>query len=166
MDNQNYNQLVDTSVKALIHSLLSTLNFIFLTPYRLWVKSGQILAAQRDAKLFDMSGINTPWPFFTFVKRFLVDFLFDALSFLAYPIGVLVAFIAFFASISDFGEAVVGFFGVLLGAYFMPILFCIYRDSLQLLLIPFRKFLSWGSKPAQYMDLNVDNKVVAKVEKE
>jgi len=149
-------------VDALLHSILEVLIFVFLTPYRLWVKACEKLAEQKKNKTLDLSGINSQWPFLTFLKRFNFDFYFDACIVLSFPIGILLGLYEFINMLSSkyiefigVGPAFLTFFGILLTFYYLPIMVAITRDICMIILIPFRKFLNWGSKPAQYMDLNI-----------
>lgn len=167
MDSQN---LLATSLKAALHSISTILSFIFLTPYKLWVKSVERLAKQHDESLVDLHNIDGFWPFLSFLKRFFLDFSLDATTFLAYPIGAVVAIISFFVTLISkdpytdqvvfyFAEAVATFFGIVAVCYFVvPIACSLTHDFFQLALIPFRKFLSWGSKPAQQLDIDLKNK--------
>lgn len=136
-------------IDALIHAIKEIIIFFFVTPYRLWIKACEKLAAQKKNKTLNLSEINSLWPFFTFLKRFNFDFFFDACIVLAYPFGVV------FAIISLFSFGMREFIVLLVAYYYAPLWIAWFRDLCQVLLIPFRKFLNWGSKPAQYMDLNI-----------
>ena len=43
-------------------------------------------------------------------------------------------------------------------AYYIPYIVSLIRDLFRILLLPLAKFLSWISKPAQYLDLKIENK--------
>ena len=145
---------VNVLLGALLHSIMTILVFIFLLPYKLWVKSAKNLLAQKERNAIDPENIEGFWPFLTYLKRFTFDFWFDACSFLSYFIGVLAALISFFFMVGNgFGLALASFFVTLVSAYFTPIFVSLSRDFFQILLIPFRKFLNWGSKPAQYLEI-------------
>lgn len=149
MDEKNF--FKDVLLKSLLHCVLTLLSFIFLTPFNVWRKSVLTTAEQRENGSLKMGTIKGFWPFLSYMKRILCDFLFDAFIVLSYPLGIIAAFISF-------KEGFLGFITVLAGVYFLPITFALTRDFIQLTLIPFRKFLSWGAKPAQFMDLNVNKK--------
>ena len=139
---------VNLLVEALIHSIKTILVFIFLLPYKLWVKSAMNLVDQKKRTVIEPTAIDGLWPFLTYLKRFSFDFYFDAASFLSYFIGLLLAFVSLFSG-GGFG----GFMYVLIMTYFCPLYISFFRDLAQVCLIPFRKFLSWGSKPAQYLEI-------------
>lgn len=148
MEKQFLNELVN----SILHCLLSILKFLFVLPFEIWTKSVLKMSEQRKNQTLSMSHINSLWPFLSYIKRFVFDFLFDALIVLSY---VLAVFVALYSWI-DSGEFI-AFFITLITVYFVPLQIAITRDILQLVLIPIRKFLSWGSKPAQFMNLEVKN---------
>jgi hypothetical protein len=137
---------------ALIHSGYSIIYFLFIIPFDLWVKALERLAAQRANGSLEIGTINSPWPFITFMKNLLLEFLFDFFTLLSYVIGVFVAFYTLFDE--GFGE----FIGALVATYYTPVFYAIARDFFQLFILQFRKLLSWLRKPAQYYDLNVQKK--------
>jgi hypothetical protein len=51
-----------------------------------------------------------------------------------------------------------GFLLILIGSYYAPLGLSLLRDIVQLSILPLKKFLSWAKKPAQYMDLKIENK--------
>ena len=72
-----------------------------------------------------------------------------------FPAGIIFVW----SIVSGFKSGVVtvfgAFFGTLIAFYYMPIYIAIFRDLVQLFIIaPIRKFVSWLSKPAQYIDIN------------
>jgi hypothetical protein len=111
------------------------------------------LADQKESGTLSLTKSNSPWPFLSFMKAFLLEFLFDAMIMLSYVIGPLAA-IFMLVSGAGFG----GFIMVLVSAYYFPVMFTILRDLFALMILPFRKFISWVKKPAQYMDLKIENK--------
>ena len=139
-------------VPALTHALLSIL-YLFAIPLDLWVKAIERLAKQKDNGSLRISSINSPWPFLSFLKTLLLEFLFDLFIFLSYPIGLIIA-------LTQLGDNFEVFLGFLVGVYCLPVVFSIYRDLFALLILPFRKFISWCRKPAQYFDLNVQKKEI------
>jgi hypothetical protein len=150
---ENSKTLKDHIINALIHFFYNFfVNFIFLTPFKLWVKATERLSYQRDEGGLEISKITGMWPFLSFLKRFILDFLIDGFIFITYFISPLI----FLYSLSQ-GEGM-GSFAILIGGYYLPLLLSLYRDFIQLCILPFKKFLSWASKPAQYMDLEIKNK--------
>lgn len=134
-------------VEALIHCLKTLVVFIFLLPYKLWVKSAMNLVEQKEKASIEPTTINGLWPFLTYLKRFTFDFYFDAVSFLSYFIGLLIAFVCLIQAGID------GFVICSIVVYYTPLYVSFFRDLTQVALIPFRKFLNWGSKPAQYLEI-------------
>ena len=147
------NKLVKMLVDALLHTLL-TIGKFFLTPYNLWLNAAERLVEQKKTGSVDLRQIKGFWPMFSYLKRFFLDFLLDAFTLLAYPIGVIVAFVVFFMEIKNFGSAVGLFVTALFVVYFFPLFFSLFRDLCMFLLLPFRKFLDWARKPAQYLEIN------------
>lgn len=138
---------VNILAEALIHSLKTLVVFIFLLPYKLWVKAAMNLVQQKEKASVEPTTIDGLWPFLTYLKRFTFDFYFDAVSFLSYFIGILFAFV----NLIQYGFA--EFCITLIASYYTPLYVSFFRDLAQVCLIPFRKFLSWGSKPAQYLEI-------------
>lgn len=143
------NKYVKLILDAAIHTLLTVVKLIFLTPLNLWLKTVERLANQKELGLLNLSNISGLWPFFSYIKRILTEFMFDAICFLSYPIGFLLGIIDMFRV--DFSIGI----GELLFVYFMmPIIMNLLRDGLQLALLPIRKLIDWFRKPAQYLEVN------------
>ncbi len=155
---QNFlKQLLDATMQVLL-ALLK----IILLPFNLWVKAIGNLAEQREKGLLDLNKITGPWPFFTFCKRLFIDVILDVVSFLSYPVGVLVAFVAFIVVLVDdvdFFEAIAAFSGSLVIAYLVPVYTALLNNLLKLMLLPFRKLVDWLKKPAQHLDINTTQNV-------
>ena len=142
------------AVSALIHFLYNFfVYFIFIVPFDLWKKATTRLANQRENGGLDLSKSTSKWPFLSFLNTFILDFLIDGFIFMVYVLALPVAIIM---AISDGGFG--GFISALVAAYFVPVGMSLLRDFLQLLVLPFNKFLSWASKPAQHLDLDIKNK--------
>lgn len=141
---------------AAAQSILKILYFIFVWPFTVWLKSVSHIAEMEEKKTLSMSNINSNWPLFTFFKRFLLDFLLDAMSVLTYFIGIICAFYALVVGFKmGAAEAFAAFFGTLIATYFVPIWIMLLRDFIQFFIVaPLRKFVSWLTKPAQYIDIN------------
>ncbi len=153
--------LSQTFLPALQQALLGILHLL-LVPFNLWKKSVTRLAHYKENQSLVMANIHTPWPFLTFIKRFTCDFFLDLLTFLSYiilPIIHIKDTVQFADNTWISGKDVMEFFlGGLLVIYLAPVALALLRDFIQLLLLPIRKFISWGTKPAQYYDLNVKKK--------
>ena len=150
----NEKKFSEQVVSALVHFLYNfIIYFIFIVPFDLWKKATIRLANQKEKGGLEISKINSPWPFMSFLKVFILDFLIDGFIFILYILGLVVAVFLGIQS-GDF----MTFLGTISAIYFAPVGLSLLRDTLQLMILPFKKFLSWASKPAQYMDLQVYNK--------
>lgn len=138
-------------IAALIQLLLG-IWYIIKLPYSLWVKSMNNLVAAKENGRMDLNKMTSEWPFLSFLKVFFLEFLFDAVSFSSYLIGFLIAIYSWI----DSGEFAM-FIGVLLMTYNIPVTIMLTRDMFKILILPFRKYLSWAAKPAQELDLNIKN---------
>lgn len=159
--------LPENFVQSLLNALIHVGNAIvklLLLPFNLWVKAIVRLADQKERGLLNISSINGLWPFFSFCKRLLVDFVFDATAFLAYPVGLLFALYGMidgFTCLSEWytvGDVLVEFILALVGVYMVPIFVAIAHDSLELLLLPIRKSIDFFRKPAQQLDIDIKNR--------
>jgi len=147
-------KLSDQIISALLHFLYNFfVYFLFLVPFDLWKKATVRLAEQREKGTLNISKITGLWPFLSFLKAFILEFLIDGFIFICYFIGPIIAIYSMIKS-GEFSVLVV----TLVATYYYPISLSLTRDFLQLMILPFRKFLSWASKPAQYMDLEIKNK--------
>lgn len=141
-------------LNALIHFLYNFfIYFIFIVPFDLWKKATIRLANQKESGGLSISKITSLWPFLSFMKAFMLDFLIDGIIFILYVIGLIIGIVLLITT-GDFASFLV----VIAGIYFSPIGLSLLRDLIQLMTLPFKKFLSWASKPAQYMDLEIKNK--------
>lgn len=141
---------------AVLTSILAILSFLFVWPWKTWIKSVNKVAQAKMENQLDLSHIDSLWPVLSYLKRFFLEFMFDATIVLGYIIGIIVAFAALIIGFkSGVATAFGAFFGTLIAFYYMPIYIAIFRDLVQLFFIaPIRKFISWLSKPAQYIDIN------------
>lgn len=126
--------------------------YIIKLPYSLWVKSIDNLVAAKENGKMDLNKMTGEWPFLSFLKVFYLEFMFDALTFFSYFLGFIVAIGVMFA---DGGLS--GFIVALFATYFLPLAIMPCRDMLKIFILPFRKYLSWASKPAQEFNLNIKN---------
>lgn len=153
-NNMNETKFADQILNALIHFLYNfIIYFIFILPFALWRKATIRLSEQRQKEGLNVSKIKSNWPFLSFLKKFIFDFLLDGFIFITYILAPIIAIILAIAS-----GSFMSFLMTLVGAYFIPLALTIVSDFLQLSILPFKKFISWASKPAQYMDLEIKNK--------
>lgn len=143
----------ETLKKATIQFFVGIGYFLFALPFSMWSKSLYKLAEQYENGTLRYCNIESPYPFFVYLKRLFFDFLFYALTFITYPVAIIVMLVIAINGNFAFGLL------VLIGCYYLPIAFVYTRDCLMLFVVmPVRKFLSWLVKPAQYLDLTIDNK--------
>ena len=141
---------------------------ILLLPFNLWVKAITNLSEQKAKGALNLQEIKGLWPFFSFCKRLFLDYMFDVIAFLSYPIGILVAVVLFVQTIvtapqyMSFGQtfnlACASFIGAVIAIYVIPVSTAFAHNLLQLMLLPVRKFIDWCRKPAQHLDLTHENK--------
>ena len=152
MEKSFISQLAD----AALHFLYRIVYFLFIMPFDLWRKAVARLSKQRQEKSLDITKIETQWPFLSFIKRFTLDFLIDGLIFI---VPLIMVIILIFGCMDDFLMGIFSF----IGSYFiLPIGFSLMRDFMTLAILPFRKFLSWVSKPAQYVDIKHSGEIKQK----
>jgi hypothetical protein len=124
--------------------------YIIKLPYSLWVKAmGNLVAAKESGKM-DLNKMTSEWPFISFLKVFFLEFLFDAISFASYFIGIICAIV-----VMAKGGGFAGFLSTLFATYMIPASMMFIRDLFKISILPFRKYLSWAAKPAQELDLNI-----------
>lgn len=146
-------ELKNAIVEALVHVLYSIVYQLFIVPFDLWRKATFRLAEQHENGSFKVINIGGLWPFLSFIKMLLLEFSFDATTFLAYIIGPIIAIIAGFA-----GGEFTGFISILVFSYYFPIFSSLFRDLTQISILPIRKFISWAKKPAQQLDIDLTKK--------
>jgi hypothetical protein len=152
------NNFVQQLVDALLHVLI-TIGRVFVLPLNLWIKSTTKLVGQKQDAALDMNTIQSAWPCFSWIKRWILDFFFNACAFLSYPIGVLAAIYAFFDYVgTSFGIAVEDFLVTLIVAYFFPLFISFAHDCIVFMLLPITKLIDWLKKPAQYLELKNNEK--------
>lgn len=140
-------------VPAAVQAGYSIVYFLFIIPFDLWVKAIERLSIQKEKGSLRVAKINSPWPFLSFLKALLLEFLFDFAIFICYFIGIIVAIYTLVK-----GGGIGGFLVSLVAAYYYPVFITICRDVFQLAILPVRKLISWCRKPAQHLDLNVEKK--------
>ena len=159
MTPNNFGQLL---VEALLY-VLSGIGKILLLPYTLWTRAIVRLSEQRENGYLCMSNITTKWPYLSFCKRLVIDFSFDALSFLSYPLGAIIAIAFLISDLAEYvpmgysaGDFFLEFVASLLVIYNIPAYMALSHDICELLLLPVRKMIDYFKKPAQ--QINVDYK--------
>ena len=147
-------KLTDQIISASIHFAYNFfIYFLLIVPFDLWKKATIRLANQKENGTLNIGKSTSTWPFLSFMKAFILEFLIDGIIFISYPLGFILA-IKVGIDIKS-AEAI---FGALVFAYYYPVILSLFRDFMQLSILPFKKFLSWVSKPAQYMDIEIKNK--------
>ena len=150
--------LLKLTVDATLHVVYAIVKLIVL-PINLWAKAVARLAEQKNKGLLDVNNIRGIWPFFSYIKRLLVEFLFDAISFLSYPVGIVSAIVALFIYIVIHGEqlwiAIIFTGWIILIVYVIPVAMALCRDTFHLLLLPVNKIINWFRKPPQQIDIDI-----------
>ena len=148
-------QLVD----ALLHFLYRIVYFLFILPYGLWKNAVLRMSKQRQNNSLDVTTIKTDYPFLSWFKRFLFEFLFDGLILISWLIGL----ICFIVLMVKTGGAFkyMGFwssFWLILVSLYMaycgPVLVTILRDLTTICVVmPIRWIISFYRRPAKTYDL-------------
>lgn len=150
------NDFVQAIVKALLY-VLKMLLFLLACPFYFWKAATMRLSKANWSSLTSFVGVSR-WPFLSFLKKILFEFIFDGVIFMSYFVGVIVAIYSFFKTISYSSDmAFLALLGVLAYTYVYPLIMSIVRDVVTLAILPFSKFLSWVSKPAQQIDVDFHN---------
>lgn len=148
---ENQKKFGDQIWNALIHFLYNFfVYFLFLVPFALWKKATIRLSDQREKGSLSIAKITGLWPFISFLKAFFFEFLFDGFIFIGYFVGVVFAIYVYNETKKE--ESLLM---ILAGTYYSPLGLSLIRDFFQLLILPFKKFINWCSKPAQYMDFTI-----------
>jgi len=151
-------------IDALIHGFYTIVYVLFIVPFDLYAKAIHRLSAQRQEDHLSIAAINSSWPYFSFLKRVYLDFIFDFLTMISWGIAIIVALVGFFViAFSDSGsfrDATLFLLAALAAGYYSPVGYAISRDTLQIMILPLMKFFSWARKPAQHIDLTMDKEVV------
>lgn len=149
---ENSNNLGGKIVPALIHFFHMLAFILFICPFAFWKAATIRMAQERENKSLTTFATASKWPFLSFCKKIFFGFIIDGSIFISYFVGILVAIITLFA-----GGGFLGFLGVLIAVYYLPLFFSIIRDTVYVSLLQFTKFLSWVAKPAQQLDIDVHN---------
>lgn len=156
MENYNTNYQNDDLgrkiVQALIQFFYMLVFILFLCPFNFWKKSVLRLDEARNNGAWDFAESGSRWPYLSFLKAVLLNFLFDGLIFISYFLGVIIAFVMLFQA--GFGA----FIGTLIATYYSPMIISPSRDLFVIIIMPFQKFLSWCARPAQYLEIDMNKK--------
>lgn len=145
-----------TAIGAALAYFFSMLAYmLFLYPYAVWKGATYRLYKECRNKSLKRFALESRWPFFSFCKKIFFGFFIDGMMFISYFVGALVSLIVMFAG-GD-GSFLMGLL-LLVGTYYSVIGLSIIRDFCVLALLPFQKFISWLSKPAQQIDVDFHNR--------
>ena len=88
-----------------------------MLPFKIWGNAATRISALWDSKTIDYQEKGKGYPLFAFYLNYLINFIFDALMFLAWPVGLIAAIVLGILSgeIVGFGSALVGFYSLVLG---------------------------------------------------
>ena len=120
---------------------------LFLVPFTLWRKATTRLSKQSKEGRLNIADIDSKWPFLSFLKLFFFEFILDGMIFISY---IIAPFVAVYALSYDFLSMI----GAILILYLAPLGITLTRDILQILILPFQKYIDWANKPAQHIDIN------------
>lgn len=153
-----------TIITAFTHILYQLVYFLFILPFDVWSKALKRLAAQRENKALKFVEIKSPWPMFTFLKRWFIDFFFDMLIAIVWIVGLFFLFSDFEKYVtypfkSSFLDGMTSLSFIYLG-YFSTVAIHLVRDLFILLLKPLGKFFGWLNKPAQHLDITIDKELL------
>ena len=126
------NEFVKQLLDALIHLGLRLFQVFILLPLDFWKNAVVRMSKQKNEGALNIT-TQSDFPFLSWIKRFVFEFVIDALTFIAWPL----------------------FFFTLYMVYFMPVILSIVRDLLNLVIVlPIRWILSFLRRPAKTYDLN------------
>lgn len=147
-------------LSAVVFFFTSLINILFICPFGFWAAAVNRLAADRTHYSIDVIKSTSRWPYLTFCKKVFFEFAIDGLTFVSWFVGIIAAFVVLITGFAG-GLKIASFlpfFLVLIGSYYSPLALALLRDLVVLLLLPFSKFLSWVSKPAQHLDIDMTKK--------
>ncbi|MBO4307671.1 MAG: hypothetical protein J5848_05090 [Bacteroidales bacterium] len=140
---------------ALIHFIYRIVYFFFILPVALWKKAVERLSKQRRSKALDAAEIKTDWPFLTWMKRFVLEFLIDGLILVAWLLFLLIFMFSIDWEIGDAFEFAAGpTLGMFYVIFFSPVFLTLVRDIIVLgVVLPIRWWISFFNRPAKTYDL-------------
>lgn len=155
-----YQQLGTNIVSALVYFFKSLVYILFVCPFGFWAAAANRLANDNKSCSLDILKYTSRWPYLSFCKKVIFGFLIDGAIFISYFVGTIVALGALIYGLikTDYpGITFLTFLGSLVFTYYLPLIISFFRDLLTIFLLPFNKFLSWVSKPAQQLDIDMHN---------
>lgn len=157
--NNEQDQFNKQLIDALLHFLYRIVYFLFILPYDLWKNAVIRMSKQRRNNSLDVTHIKTDYPYLSWFKRFLFEFLYDGLILIGWVIG-LIFFIITMVNYGeafeymDFGNAFLVIVFSLYSAYCVPVTITILRDLTTIFVVmPFRWIISFFRRPAKTYDL-------------
>ncbi len=152
------NETKESIGKVFKFILYNLIIYLLKLPYVLFKKSTSRLSDMSDKGSLSVEKSTSKWPFLSWLKTYILEFGFDAMTFLCYVVGFPLIVLGFIYSVfetggSYFGEALVGMVTAAIGCYFIPLNIAFARDIFQILILPFRKYIDWAKKPAQHQDI-------------
>lgn len=153
--NESFSQQIGD---AFIHLLYRLVYFLFILPFGLWKNAVIRMSKQRRSGALDVTTIHTEWPFLSWLKRFIFEFLFDALTIISWIIGLIVVIIV--ATDAYYFNFFAHFLLPLYAVYLFPFYFSIVRDCTTIFVVlPIRWMISFFRRPAKTYDLTHVGKV-------
>lgn len=137
--------------QALKHCGWTLVYTLFIMPWDIWVMATNRLAKYHMSDSLSLKSYDSPWPYLSMLKHLILEVGIDFSVFASYFAGVIAAAILFVTLNIPQGLL------VLIATYYAPAILVIYRDLLQLMLLPVRKLLNFYSKPAQQLDITIVN---------
>lgn len=154
-ENNNNRPFSQQVIDAAIQVVYPIVYFLFLLPYGLWKNAVVRMSNQKQSHALDVTNIKSEWPFLSWLKRFVFEFVFDALIVIWWLIGLIL-----FAIGGGFSEGFIGILFGLYGIYFAPITISIMRDCATLFVVlPIRWLISFLRRPAKTYDLTHVGKI-------
>jgi hypothetical protein len=153
------NETKESIGKVFKFILYNLIIYLLKLPYVLFKKSTSRLSDMSEKGSLSVEKSTSKWPFLSWIKTYILDFGFDASTFLCYVVGFPLIGLSLVMDIFDlneyytFGDAVGAHIGLLIGCYFIPLSIAFARDIFQILILPFRKYIDWAKKPAQHQDI-------------
>ena len=135
---------------AMLHLLYRFAYLLGILPFGLWKNAIIRLSKQKKECALDVTAIESEYPFLSWCKRFIFDFLIDGLTAIAWPLFLIESFIEGEWKFITFISAIV----LLYTIYWSPVILAILRDVLTIFVVmPIRWLISFFKRPAKTYDL-------------
>lgn len=152
MENENSNEnFGEVILSAIAQFAFILLKILIIAPFNFWQKAAFNLVRSRECNVFDIAHSQSEYPFLSYIKNIVLHFMFDALAFISYFIGAIIAIFQLFSN----GFA--PFIMVLIITFFIPMFLSFGRDMFVIHVKAFAKLLSWLRKPAQQLTIDMHN---------